>query len=125
MRTVASLADLQQRFARSLQAPEGTVPEFDIGGAGAPADRMDIYPARGARELSQGAGQPPILLSGTSSATRRSPMWSMPSLARPLSERRLERLTVERFGAFLEQHPSRPLCPTCPTWRASSGRSTK
>jgi len=43
MRTMRSLAELQRRFARSLNAPEGATPEFDVAGSSSPSERMDIY----------------------------------------------------------------------------------
>jgi hypothetical protein len=40
---MSALAELQQRFADALYAPEGAVPGFDIGGTAPSPERMDIY----------------------------------------------------------------------------------
>src|SRR6516225_2835516 len=40
---MSSLAELQQRFADALYAPEGTMPRFGVAGAAPAPERMDIY----------------------------------------------------------------------------------
>ena len=40
---MSSLAELQQRFALGLCAPEGAAPGFDVAGGLAAVERMDIY----------------------------------------------------------------------------------
>jgi hypothetical protein len=40
---MSSLADLQQRFAEGLYAPEGAAPGFDVAGPFPAAERMDVY----------------------------------------------------------------------------------
>jgi hypothetical protein len=40
---MSSLAELQQRFANALYAPEGEVPAFAVAGAEPASERMDIY----------------------------------------------------------------------------------
>ncbi len=119
-----SLAELQQRFARSLYAPEGAAPEFDVAGSGSPSERMDIYrrAVRANYRKALGATYPVVRrLVGESAFSDAVDAFvrAHPSASGDLND------YGDAFGTFLAQHPSTTACPTCPMSRASSGRSTR
>ena len=108
-----SLAELQQRFARSLQAPEGTAPEFDVAGSGSPSERMDIYrrAVRANYRKALGATYPVVRrLVGESafSAAVDAFVRAHRSTSGDLND------YGDAFGALLAQHPSTTALPYLP-----------
>ena len=109
----ASLAELQQRFARSLNAPEGAAPEFDVAGAAPPSERMDIYRRAVCANYRKALGATYPVVRG-SSANRRSAdavdafVRAHPSASGDLND------YGDAFGTFLAQHPSTTALPYLP-----------
>jgi len=108
-----SLAELQQRFADALCAPEGAMPEFGIAGDAPAAERMDIY----RRAIFANYRK---ALAATYPATQRilgesafaeivdAYVRAQPSLSGDLND------YGETFGAFLGQHPAAAALPYLP-----------
>jgi hypothetical protein len=108
-----SLAELQQRFARSLAAPEGAPPEFDVAGSSSPSERMDIYrrAVRANYRNALGATYPVVLrLVGESafSVAVDAFVRAHPSASGDLND------YGDAFGAFFAQHPSTATLPYLP-----------
>jgi len=108
-----SLAELQQRFARSLCAPEGAAPEFDVAGSGPPSERMDIYrrAVRANYRKALGATYPVVRrLLGESAFPDAVDAFvrAHPSASGDLND------YGDAFGTFLAQHPSTTALPCLP-----------
>ena len=108
-----SLAELQQRFARSLYAPEGAAPEFDVAGAEPPSERMDIYRRAVLANYRKALGATYPVVRGLVGESAFSDAVDAfvrrhPSASGDLND------YGDAFGAFLTQHPSTTTLPHLP-----------
>jgi hypothetical protein len=110
---MASLAELQRRFADALYAPEGAMPGFGIAGTAPAPERMDIYRRaifanyRKALTATYPAVQR-ILGESAFAALVDAYVRALPSVSGDLND------YGDTFGAFLAEHPSAVALPHLP-----------